>query len=140
MLLSKWAKNFDGTPGAMAPLVVTGYCDIDAREGRVQTDARNTSRFTRSFLLSASALCNWNGWPADVATAFLQGLPHERHLWVKLPADALAIRGAGSECMLLMKSLCDQVDAARRWFPEHPSTSVTSTSPTLHGPVSLHAV
>ena len=108
MLLSKWAKNFDGTPGALAPLVVTGYGDIDALEGRVQTDARNTSRFSKSLLLSVSVLCNWNGWTADVSTAFLQGLPHERQLWIKLPADALAILGASSECMLLMKSLCGQ--------------------------------
>lgn len=98
MLLSKWAKNFDGTPGALAPLVVTGYGDIDALEGRVQTDARNTSRFSKSLLLSVSVLCNWNGWTADVSTAFLQGLPHERQLWIKLPADALAILGASSEC------------------------------------------
>ena len=59
---------------------------------------------------------DWNGWTADVATAFLQGPPHERQLCVKLPADALAILGADSECMLLMKSFCGQLDAARRWF------------------------
>ena len=92
-MLLKWAKNPDGTPRAKARLIVRGYSDIDALEGRA-----TTSRLSRSLLLSVSALCKWNGWTADVATAFLQGLPQERQLWVKLPSDALAILGADSEC------------------------------------------
>ena len=118
-MLLKWAKNTDGTPRAKARLIVRGYSDIDALEGRVQTDSPTTSRLSRSLLLSISALCKWNGWTADVATAFLQGLPQERQLWVKLPADALNILGADSECRMLLKKPCyGQLDAPRRWFLE----------------------
>ena len=118
-MLLKWAKNPDGTPRAKARLIVRGYSDIDALEGRVQTDSPTTSRLSRSLLLSISALCKWNGWTADVATAFLQGLPQERQLWVKLPADALNILGADSECRMLLKKPCyGQLDAPRRWFLE----------------------
>ena len=54
-----------------------------------------------------------------MATAFLQGLPQERQLWVKLPADALHILGADSECRMLLKKPCyGQLDAPRRWFLE----------------------
>ena len=118
-MLLKWAKNPDGTPRAKARLIVRGYSDIDALEGRVQTDSPTTSRLSRSLLLSISSLCRWNGWTADVATAFLQGLPQERQLWVKLPSDALAILGADSECRMLLKKPCyGQLDAPRRWFLE----------------------
>ena len=118
-MLLKWAKNPDGTPRAKARLIVRGYSDIDALEGRVQTDSPTTSRLSRSLFLSISALCKWNGWTADVATAFLEGLPQERQLWVKLPADALNILGADSECRMLLKKPCyGQLDAPRRWFLE----------------------
>ena len=118
-MLLKWAKNPDGSPRAKARLIVRGYSDIDALEGRVQTDSPTTSRLSRSLLLSISALCRWNGWTADVATAFLQGLPQERQLWVRLPSDALTILGASSECRMLLKKPCyGQLDAPRRWFLE----------------------
>ena len=118
-MLLKWAKNPDGTPRAKARLIVRGYSDIDALEGRVQTDSPTTTRLSRSLLLSLSSLCRWNGWTADVATAFLQGLPQERQLWVKLPADALTILGADSECRMLLQKPCyGQLDAPRRWFLE----------------------
>ena len=73
-MLLKWAKDPDGSPRGKARLIVRGY----ALEGRVQTDSPTTSRLSRSLLLSISSLCRWNGWTADVATAFLQGLPQER--------------------------------------------------------------
>ena len=118
-MLLKWAKHPDGSPRAKARLIVRGYSDIDALEGRVQTDSPTTSRLSRSLLLSISAPCKWNGWTADVATAFLQGLPQERQLWVKLPADALSILGADSDCRMLLKKPCyGQLDAPRRWFLE----------------------
>ena len=118
-MLLKWAKHPNGSPRAKARLIVRGYSDIDALEGRVQTDSPTTSRLSRSLLLSISALCRWNGWTADVATAFLQGLPQERQLWVKLPADALSILGADSDCRMLLKKPCyGQLDAPRRWFLE----------------------
>ena len=41
-----------------------------------------------------------------MATAFLQGLPQEWQLWVKLPADAPHILGTDSECRVLLKKPC----------------------------------
>ena len=35
----------------------------------------------------------WDGIPADASTAFLQGREQDRKLWVKLPAEALALLG-----------------------------------------------
>ncbi|CAJ1404806.1 unnamed protein product [Effrenium voratum] len=49
----------------------------------------------------------------------LQGLPQDRKLWLKLPADALALLGADMDTrMLLMKPCYGQIDAPRRWFLE----------------------
>ena len=69
--------------------------------------------------MSISATLGWDLWTADVATAFLQGLPQERKLWVKLPADALSILGATADTrMLLLKPCYGQLDAPRRWYLE----------------------
>ena len=86
-----------------------------ALEGKVETTAPTTSRLSRSMFLSLSAILKWCGWTADVATAFLQGLPQERQLWVKLPREVLTILGANdSTCMLLRKPCYGQIDAPRR--------------------------
>ena len=54
-----------------------------------------------------------------MATAFLQGLPQDRKLWVKLPAEALEMLGAPPETrMLLRKPVYGQLDAPRRWYLE----------------------
>ena len=59
------------------------------------------------------------GWSADVTTAFLQGLPQERKLWVRLPADAAALLGGDSSTrMLLHKPVYGQLDAPKRWYLE----------------------
>ena len=70
-------------------------------------------------LLSMMATMRWNCWTADVSTAFLQGLPQERQLWVKLPAEALKILGASPDTRMFLKKPCyGQLDAPRRWFLE----------------------
>ena len=118
-MLLKWSKNADGTPRAKARLIVRGYADRDALEGKIDTAAPTTSRLSRAFLLSLMATMKWNGWTADVSTAFLQGLPQERKLWVKLPADALRILGSPPDTrMFLVKPCYGQLDAPRRWFLE----------------------
>ena len=118
-LLLKWSKNSDGTPRAKARLIVRGYADRDALEGRIDTAAPTTSRLSRSMLLSVMATMRWSCWTADVSTAFLQGLPQERQLWVKLPAEALKILGASPDTRMLLKKPCyGQLDAPRRWFLE----------------------
>ena len=118
-MLLKWSKNPDGSPRAKARLIVRGYADVDALEGGLQTSSPTTSRLARSVLMSISATLGWDLWTADVATAFLQGLPQERKLWVKLPADALAILGATPDTRMLLLNPCyGQLDAPRRWYLE----------------------
>ena len=69
--------------------------------------------------LSLSSILQWCGWTADVATAFLQGLPQERQLWVKLPREVLNILGADETTRMLLRKPCyGQIDAPRRWFLE----------------------
>ena len=118
-ILLKWSKNADGTPRAKARLVVRGFQDADALEGNLDTASPTTSRLSRSLLLSISATLKWPAWSSDVATAFLQGLPQERKLWLKLPAEALRILGADADCrMFLVKPVYGQLDAPRRWYLE----------------------
>ena len=118
-MLLKWSKNPDGSPRAKARLVVRGYNDQDALDGKVETSAPTTSRLSRSMFLSLAATLQWCGWTADVATAFLQGLPQERQLWLRLPPEALRILGADQDTrMLLHKPIYGQLDAPRRWFLE----------------------
>ena len=118
-MLLKWSRNADGTPRAKARLVVRGFNDVDALSGNLETASPTTSRLSRSILLSISANLRWRGWTADVSTAFLQGLPQERKLWLKLPNDALQILGCTSDVrMFLRKPVYGQLDAPRRWYLE----------------------
>ena len=118
-ILLKWSKNADGTPRAKARLVVRGYADADALAGELDTASPASTRLGRACLLSISAILGWCGWSADVSTAFLQGLPQERRLWVKLPADALRILGGDADTrMFLYKPVYGQLDAPKRWFLE----------------------
>ena len=82
-MLLKWSKNPDGSPRAKARLIVRGYADGDALEGNLNMAAPTTSRLSRSFLLSTAAILQWGVWTADVQTAFLQGTPQQRELWVQ---------------------------------------------------------
>ena len=118
-MILKWSKHADGSPRAKARLIVRGYSDKDALEGKVDTAAPTTSRLSGSILLSLMSTLKWNGWTADVSTAFLQGLPQEHKLWVKLPREALTILGADENTRMLLKKPCyGQLDAPRRWFLE----------------------
>ena len=118
-ILLKWSRNADGSPRAKARLVVRGFNDVDALMGNLETASPTTSRLSRSLLLSVSANLRWRAWSADVSTAFLQGLPQERKLWLKLPNEALQILGATANTrMFLQKLVYGQLDAPRRWFLE----------------------
>ena len=118
-MILKWSRNPDGSPRAKARLIVRGYADKDALEGKVATAAPTTSRLARSFFLSISSLLKWEGWTADVATAFLQGTAQERELWVQLPQECLTILGCDSSTrMRLIKPCYGQLDAPRKWFQE----------------------
>ena len=118
-VLLKWSKNPDGSPRAKARLIVRGYTDPDALQGKVETSSPTTTRLARSMLFSMTANLSWSMWTADVSTAFLQGRPQSRQLWVKLPSEALALLGADEETrMLLLKPCYGQLDAPRGWYLE----------------------
>ena len=72
-VLTKWSKNPDGSPRAKARLIVRGYQDYDALSKGLDTSSPTTSRTSRNFLLSLTAILGWNAWTSDIATAFLQG-------------------------------------------------------------------
>ena len=92
-------------PRAKARLVVRGYTDADALAGQLDTVSPASTRLGRGCLLSISACLGWCGWSADVAIAFLQGLPQQRLLWVKLALDAVRLLGGDENTrMLLHKS------------------------------------
>ena len=114
-MLLKWSKNEDGSPRAKARLIVRGYADVDALQGSLETSSPTTTRLSRSFLLSLATMCGWKLWTSDISTAFLQGLPQERKLWVKLPAECLRLLGTSEDTrMLLVKPVYGQLDAPRR--------------------------
>ena len=118
-MLLKWSKNEDGSPRAKARLIVRGYSDVDALQGTLETSSPTTTRLSRNVLLSLSTILRWQLWTSDIATAFLQGLPQERRLWVKLPAECLKLLGASEDTrMLLVKPVYGQLDAPRRWYLE----------------------
>ena len=93
-MILKWSNYPDGSPRAKARLIVRGYNDPDALAGQVATSSPTTTRLSRSFVLSLAANMQWSTWTADVSTAFLQGRPQSRKLWVKLPAESLQLLGA----------------------------------------------
>ena len=116
-MLLKWSKNPDGTPRAKARLIVRGFMDPDAWAGTVPTSSPTTTRLSRSVLLSLAANMHWPVCTSDIATAFLQGKPQSRKLWVQLPAECLQLLGATADTrMLLLKPCYGQIDAPRAWY------------------------
>ena len=113
-MLLKWSKNEDGSPRAKARLIVRGYADVDALQGSLETSSPTTTRLSRSFLLSLATMCGWKLWTSDISTAFLQGLPQERKLWVKLPAECLRLLGTSEDTRI--------VGEARLWATGCSST------------------
>ena len=105
-MILKWSKHPDGSPRAKARLIVRGYNDPDALEGTVATSSPTTTRLSRSMILSLAANMKWNTWTADVSTAFLQGRPQTRKLWVKLPAECTQLLGADEDSRMLLLKPC----------------------------------
>ena len=113
-MLLKWSKHPDGSPRAKARLIVRGFQDP---EGTVPTSSPTTTRLSRSMLLSLASTMSWPIWTSDIATAFLQGKPQSRKLWVQLPSECLDLLGASPDTrMLLLKPCYGQIDAPRAWY------------------------
>ena len=118
-MILKWSKNPDGSPRAKARLIVRGYTDPDALEGKVVTSSPTTSRQSRTMLMSLSATLRWDMWTSDISTAFLQGKAQDRKLWVKLVGEGCALLGCDENTrMLLLKPCYGQLDAPRGWYLE----------------------
>ena len=103
-------------------LLCVVFNDVDAFMGNLETASPTTSRLSRSLLLSVSANLRWRAWSADVSTGFLQGLPQERKLWLKLSNEALQILGATANTRIVfyesqfMANLMPQGDGFLKQF------------------------
>ncbi len=73
----KWTKWEDGSPRAKARLVLQGFNDPDALDGKVKTSSPTVSRLGRILCLQMATARGWRTWSGDIQTAFLQGLPQE---------------------------------------------------------------
>ena len=112
-------SNPDGSPRAKARHVVATPMPMHLLASSIRLHQLQLQRDGRGCLLSISACLGWCGWSAGVATAFLQGLPQQRLLWVKLPLDAVRLLGGDENTrMLLHKPSYGQLDAPKRWHME----------------------
>ena len=62
----KWTKWPDGTPRAKARLVLQGFNDPDALQGKVETSSPAVSRIGRNLCMQMAATKKWKLWKADV--------------------------------------------------------------------------
>ena len=107
--LLTWSKNPDGSPRAKCHLIVpdsAGLNDLDVLQGNLDTSSPTTSRLSRNFLLSLTSTMQRLLWTSDISTTFLQGLPQERKLWIKLPAECFQLLGCGPETRMLLEKPC----------------------------------
>ena len=49
---------------------------------------------------------SWPIWTSDIATAFLEGRPQSRKLWVQLPTECLELLGASADTRMLLLKPC----------------------------------
>ena len=114
-----WRKDDDGRAEAKARLVIQGYNDPDALAGNLETNSPTGTRTARQFLLHEASVRHWDIESADVKTAFLQGAPKDRTLFVKLNAETARLIGIEDyPYMRLVKPMYGQTDAPREWFLE----------------------
>ena len=141
-MLLKWAKNPDGTPRAKARLIVRGYSDIDALEGRVQTDSPTTSRFESIFAFEyvCPLQVEW------VDSRCRNGIS------TRSSTRTSAMGEVASGCLehpWSRSRMSDATEEAMLWPAGCSSTMVSGSNPTsqrawtstaLSGPLSFHAL
>eukprot|EP00959_Pyramimonas_sp_CCMP1952_P365816 7661179-Pyramimonas_sp.AAC.1 len=111
----KWTENDGGAPRAKARLVLQGFNDPDALDGKVPTASPTATRLGRQLVMLLAANSGWRLRTADVATAFLQGRPQERVLSSEVPRDAADLKGIEPDALVkLIRPMHGQVDAPRR--------------------------
>ncbi len=100
-------------------MVIQGFKDPDALEGKLETSSPTASRLARHALLSIAATAHWPLIGADVGTVFLKGKPQQRELYARLPADPARMLGVDRyPYVKLDKPKYSQVDVPREWFRE----------------------
>ena len=70
------------------------------------TSSPTTTRLSRSTLLILASTMSWPIWTSDIATAFLEGRPQSRKLWVQLPTECLELLGASADTRMLLLKPC----------------------------------
>ena len=114
-----WKQDDSGKDIAKARLVIQGYNDPDALQGKLEVSSPTGTRLSRQLLLLEASVRRWNIESADVKTAFLQSAPKDRSLYVRLPRDAARIMQIEKfPYMKLVKPMYGQIEAPREWFKE----------------------
>ena len=101
-------KNVDNTPIIKARLVVRGF----EEEDRSQCDSPTASKSTMRTFLLVSANEGWAPQTIDIKSAFLQGKPIERDIYIQPPAGF----SENGTIWKLKKVVYGLNDAARNWY------------------------
>ena len=107
---AKWVvkpKLIEGKQSVKARLVLKGYQEDDS----FRTDSPTCKRESVRLTLAVCATMNWKLRSIDFKTAFLQGNPIEREIFVKPPKEANT-----SKLWKLNKTAYGLKDAPREWY------------------------
>ena len=108
-------KNVDGKTVVKARLCARGDCE----KAKVRTDSPTCAKLNQKLLCSFAATKNWKIMSLDFTSAFIQGAPLERDLYMEPPRGFEKLDEQGNKMhMKLTKSLYGIRDAARAWYRE----------------------
>ena len=111
-ITTKWVmtkKEIEGKPGIKARLVARGYEDED--NDIVRSDSPTVSREGIRFTLAIITTNSWDIKSMDISTAFLQGRPIKRTIYIKPPKEAKT-----KKIWHLRKCVYGLNDANREWY------------------------
>lgn len=109
---TRWICTFKEKEGAVIPkarLVARGFEEIDPE---LEKDSPTCSSESLKVILAVLAQHEWEPRSMDVKTAFLQGHPLERKVYLKPPKDAKA----DGKLWLLKKCVYGLNDASLKWY------------------------
>ena len=110
LLSTRWVLT-EKNSRRKARLVVGGFEDPD--NDKVIKDSPTCSKEAFRILLSIGVQMSWRSHSMDIRTAFLQGMPLKRDVYVKPPAEA---NEALNVAWKLEKCVYGLTDAARHWY------------------------
>ena len=96
---------------AKARLCVKGFQDPDIDD--IFTMSPTGGKLTWRVCISLCVQNNWAPYTIDVKTAFLQGKPIDREVYMKPPPE---MNLGADECLLLLKAVYGLGDAPRKWY------------------------